>query len=433
MSSLGLLLTVLGSSTAAGTAFAAPIGWKVAGPATRAMIAGGPWVLSQGASAFPTPNPGMSPFQPYYQAHTMGSDSVIEGYFDYRPKDKTEGIVSARSTDGGKTWAFQSQVLAYTPPAAKPNDDGEGHPYVLSAGGRTFLYTLDRSAAAVDNMGLIVRMLAPSPGDPLAGVSAVAQQGVQAPQRTVGLTNPDGIIDVVPGSGGSQATRVLYLEKEISVTPNVVTVHLAETTDGVNFTNDQMVKGLTSAAVPFIAPRGTLLKFSDGHYGLFFSAGLQGEDADAFHFVGYAESPDLVTWTIVNGVDHPLLSIDGSKDPTGGQPWYAGRVYAPSVTLSADGKHATMMFSGYKTTKPKDAPDDYRQIGTLSLTIHTNDAPADGGASSGAADGGAVDMGPKVDTSDGCNVGMAGSLANGLTIALCLLLAAALRGRRRHA
>jgi hypothetical protein len=184
-------------------------------------------------------------------------------------------------------------------------------------------------------------------------------------QRTVGLATPDGIVAAVPGT--SNPLTVLYVAKDISVTPNVVSVHLADTSDGINFTNDRVVSGLVTAARPFIGPRGTLQQYDDGHYGLFFSGGLLGEDADAIHFIGYAESDDLATWSVVNDVGNPLVSTEATKDPTGGQPWYAGRVYAPSVTLSADGCSGTMIFSGYKTLKPKDAINDYRQVGTISF------------------------------------------------------------------
>jgi hypothetical protein len=331
--------------------------WTVGGPAARANITGGPWVLAEGASAFPSPNPGTNSFQPYYQAQTVGTDGTIQGYFDYRVKDLAEAVVAARSTDGGKSWTFQSQVLSWT-----TNDAGEGHPFVTELGGQSYLYTLDRATGFVDSAGLFVHSIAATAGDPLAGAPAAANPGSTG-QRTVGLTTPDGIIAVVPGAG----MRILYLAKDISQTPNVVSVHLADTADGVHFTNDTVVSGLVTSTLPFVGPRGTLLKYPDGHYGLFFSGGLTGEDADAFHFLGYAESNDLMTWTVVNDVDHPFLSTDATKDPTGGQPWYAGRIYAPSVTFSADGCTGTMMFSGYKALKPKDSLGDYRQIGVVSL------------------------------------------------------------------
>src|SRR5205085_2521795 len=92
-----------------------------------------------------------------------------------------------------------------------------------------------------------------------------------------------------------------------------------------------------------------------------------GEDPDAFHYVGYAESSDLATWTVRNGLGRPLLSIDTATDSDRAD-WYAGRVYAPAVTVGADGCSATMIFAGYATTKPKDSLNDYRQIGVVTLS-----------------------------------------------------------------
>src|SRR5581483_9757801 len=138
-------------------------------------------------------------------------------------KDMAEGIVAARSTDGGKSWTFQSEVLAYTPAdPSNPNDDGEGHPFLIDVGGQTLLYTLDRSAANVDSAGLFVRAIAPTAADPLAGAPATAQPGSSAVQRTSGLQTPDGIVAVVPGA--SSTITVLYVAKDVSVTPNVVSV-----------------------------------------------------------------------------------------------------------------------------------------------------------------------------------------------------------------
>jgi hypothetical protein len=44
----------------------------------------------------------------------------------------------------------------------------------------------------------------------------------------------------------------------------------------------------------------------------------------------------------------------------------AGRVYAPSATLS-DRNDLTVFFAGYHTPKPKNGLGDYRTIGRISL------------------------------------------------------------------
>jgi hypothetical protein len=113
-------------------------------------------------------------------------------------------------------------------------------------------------------------------------------------------------------------------------------------------------------------------------------------DSDAFHYIGYAESADLLHWSVVNGITNPIISIapvtlntDANGVPTAGpgvqttipfhssvvgptHGWFAGRVYAPSVALAGD-RLVTVIFAGYHTTKPKFALGDYRTIGRVTL------------------------------------------------------------------
>ena len=46
-------------------------------------------------------------------------------------------------------------------------------------------------------------------------------------------------------------------------------------------------------------------------WGLYFAGGncLDG-DSDAFHFIGYAESTDMMSWTVYNDINHPIASIN---------------------------------------------------------------------------------------------------------------------------
>jgi hypothetical protein len=37
-------------------------------------------------------------------------------------------------------------------------------------------------------------------------------------------------------------------------------------------------------------------------------AGCIDGDSDAFHYIGYAESHDLIHWTVVNGINNPIIS-----------------------------------------------------------------------------------------------------------------------------
>src|SRR6516165_3859826 len=135
-----------------------PIMWTLLEPASEAYITGGPWTLEQaGASQdrraagycdhFPNgvqqSNPGTERMQPYYFPHVTGFGNHLQGIFDYRPRNINEATVAAISTDGGRTWQFQQEVLELTdqcPPADTQdlnNDNGLGHPYVMTIQGIT--------------------------------------------------------------------------------------------------------------------------------------------------------------------------------------------------------------------------------------------------------------------------------------------------------
>ena len=121
-------------------------------------------------------------------------------------------------------------------------------------------------------------------------------------------------------------------------------MRLAHTSDGVSFTDDGPVSingidntdpTMSYTATRFIGPRGTIVQYINGSYGLFFSGGSCGDgDSDAYHYIGYADSKDGVNWVVRNGMTNPLVGV------------------APAVTLSLDGSSATMVFSGYNTPQP---------------------------------------------------------------------------------
>jgi hypothetical protein len=122
------------------------------------------------------------PMSPYYFPFvTRDWHGTLTGYFDYRPKDTDEAIVAARSADGGKTWTFQAQALEQNPgycPSGDTNDNGQGHPFVMSVRGRSFLYTVNRPTGDTVGVGLLVHRLDPRPGNPLGGLPASEAVGV---------------------------------------------------------------------------------------------------------------------------------------------------------------------------------------------------------------------------------------------------------------
>jgi hypothetical protein len=311
-------------------------------------------------------------------------------------------------------------------------DDGQGHQFVINIAGHTYLYTLTRSVGHIDVDDLGIHELFPQPGLPLNGAPLANDAATDAspagapelPFHTKGLVNPDGILGVVPGSS---LLKIIYEQKILNgdntgatafpasqqcntfwanyyatnpfgtaVNDDITFLRLAETTDGINFKDDGPLKGLndptdvTATGTRWLATAGTILKLEGGRWGLLFSGGgcIDG-DSDAFHYIGYAESKDLINWKVINGINNPIVSTEPftiTVDATGvpattgttikvpANPavvgntmgFFSGRVYAPSATLF--GHHdITVFFAGYHTPKPKNGLGDYRTIGRVSL------------------------------------------------------------------
>ncbi|HEX7286149.1 MAG TPA: hypothetical protein VF532_08195 [Candidatus Angelobacter sp.] len=393
----------------------------------QSHITGGPWTLQQTGSSnaapsagycvngVPQPNPGTERMAPYYFPFVTGSGQNLHGIFDYRPRTSNEAVVAASSSDGGLTWEFEQEALELNKgvcPASDlvdiGNDNGLGHGYSLTVNGVTFLYNLDRAPANVDRLGMVVHQLTPLPGAPLNPTPDT----LDIPQRTTGLLNPDGIIAQIPGV---TPTTIYYLQKilngdrtgptalplaqqcgtpvifkEPAASHDIVIPRMASTTDGINFTDLGPVNGLNDPTgvgptdIRYVGPRGTVLQLPGERWGLFFSGGncLDG-DSDAFHFIGYAESTDLVNWTVINGIQNPIASIKPltvvfngvsvtvpANTPVVGstQGWFEGRVYSPSFTWNGIGRKGGILhFAGYHTPRPNDDRSDYRNVGRVGL------------------------------------------------------------------
>src|SRR3984893_10883880 len=443
------------------------VNWKRIEAPTETYIAGGPWTLEQSGAAVglksagycdsgghQVGNPSSERMQPYYFPFITGQGNRLQGYFDYRPKDINEAIVAASSDDAGRTWTFQQEVLQLRttcptqlqkdPDGDKDNpndgsnadngdDDGQGHQFIMSNGGHTYLYTLERANKHIDVDDLYIHELTPKPGLPLNGAPAANDGPTDATtslpelaNHTFGLVNPDGILGVVPGSS---PTKIIYEQKFLNgdntgatalpaaqqcntawapyyannpfgtgVNNDITHLRLAETTDGIHFTDLGILQGLndptdvSATGTRWLATAGTILKLQGGKFGLLYSGGgcIDG-DSDAFRYIGYAESNDLIHWSVVNGLNHPILiaspytiNVDTAglpvfggggtpvsvpaKPPVGGitSGFFAGRVYAPSATMSED-NDINVFFAGYHTPRPKNGLGDYRTIGRISL------------------------------------------------------------------
>ena len=58
---------------------------------------------------------GYNPMQPYYFPFVRPNTGWIQGFFDYRPRNEQESVVTAISTDLGQSWVFKDQALGLNP------------------------------------------------------------------------------------------------------------------------------------------------------------------------------------------------------------------------------------------------------------------------------------------------------------------------------
>ena len=222
------------------------------------------------------------------------------------------------------------------------------------------------------------------------------------PTKTAGLTNPDGILAYVPNT---YPFKILYVDKTLNgdyafptaeqcgptlagaaANHDTESIHLATSTDSIHWTDQGAVSGLNDPtttsyhSIRYMAPNGSLLKLSSGKWGLFFGGGncLDG-DSDGFHAIMYAESSDLIHWTVINGIDNPIASVNPVTDPNSGatiplnapvigttQTWFGGRVYNPNAIVASPST-INLIFDGYDAAYSADI-SDYRTIGHVALS-----------------------------------------------------------------
>ena len=246
-----------------------------------------------------------SVMQPYYFPFVRRNGDILEGFFDYRPRNQEEATVSAFSTDLGRSWTFTGEALALNPycpfDATDPDnlnvsangvktpygssadnaaDNGLGHAFVLSVSGVQRIYSLDRANNHIDSDQLVVHTL---PHSSVGSVFGLPEFGFVSPlasggypnldptaQHTSGLQNPDAILGAVHMG---IRTTVIYVEKTLNAdtsfpkaqqcpsTPafaltnlvngkprkanhDVINIRVATTTDGINFTDVGTASGL---------------------------------------------------------------------------------------------------------------------------------------------------------------------------------------------
>jgi hypothetical protein len=431
-------------------------------------------------------NQGASLMQPYYFPFVRAFGPLLEGFFDYRPRNQQEAVVSALSFDWGATWLFTGEALALNPycpwdPTDPDNlninvgglevaygsnsnnaaDNGLGHPVVLKVNGVERLYQLNRANGHIDSDQLVMHTLPPRdvigsafPLPKLGYVSPLVSGGyptLTPALATSGLQSPDAFMGTVAMGG---TTAVIYVEKQLNAdnkppynfpvcpsTPSfaltnlvnrgkarganddVTTVRVATTVDGINFHDVGSAVGLFDPSTTALnhtryLGSGSIIALSDGRYGMFFGAGnCLDNDSDGFHYIGYAETvnvvrtaSDLLNWTVINALDNPILSTDTVTDPSAMPPrpyplnapivnvhgadaltaaqvapfvppsgpnpppggynsnFFSGRVYDPQA-LYTDHRTLTIVFAGYNTPQPSNNLGDYRTIGRFQLQV----------------------------------------------------------------
>jgi hypothetical protein len=76
---------------------------------------GAPYASYCGATGKVEKNHGFSLMQPYYFPFVRRHGDVLEGFFDYRPRNEQEAVVAAISSDEGASWIAISEALALNP------------------------------------------------------------------------------------------------------------------------------------------------------------------------------------------------------------------------------------------------------------------------------------------------------------------------------
>lgn len=144
------------------------------------------------------------PMAPYYfpfvEKNPTGPGLI--GYFDYRPKDTDEGVSVATSTDGVHWNTVDKAVLEQNAgwcANGDTNDNGQGHAFVGTVNGTTYLYTLSRPTGDYLGVNMIAHALDSSSANPADKLDPSEPVGVDPDEPASGSST-------VSTSGGSTVT-----------------------------------------------------------------------------------------------------------------------------------------------------------------------------------------------------------------------------------
>jgi hypothetical protein len=203
------------------------------GPVDAYCSSGG--AAPESGTQVPQPAGSTMPMSPYYfpfVTQTPGDPAQghLTGYFDYRPKDTEEEIVVARSTDGGDTWTYAGKAMEQNPenycPTGDTNDNGQGHPMVLTVNGTSHLYTVNRPAGDNLGVGMLVHTVNVGAGNPVAGLPSTESVGTDPDTFASGASsvpatgNPGGPIAVTTLGSGAETVGAGQFEDLSATSPS---------------------------------------------------------------------------------------------------------------------------------------------------------------------------------------------------------------------
>jgi hypothetical protein len=172
---------------------------------------------TQAAEPANTPLP-MSPYYFPFVEQTPGDPTQghLTGYFDYRPKDTEEAVAVATSTDGGQSWNFVGKALEQNPesycPAGDTNDNGQGHSFVMTVGGNTYLYTVNRPSGDNAGVGLLIHSVNPTAANPVSTLPTIESVGIDNDAFAFGgasLSSSGGGVSIATTTAPGSATQVV--------------------------------------------------------------------------------------------------------------------------------------------------------------------------------------------------------------------------------
>jgi hypothetical protein len=266
-----------------------PLFTYVTGSLTESKVTNGPWTLHQAgshdASGIKVPSVAGTPYagycnaqgkvttnqgstsvmQPYYFPFVFRTGTILQGFFDYRPRNEQEATVAAISRDWGATWIVTSQALGlnkycpfnigdpdnnyvyvnalqttYGAFSKNAADNGLGHAFIMTVGGVQRIYNLNRADGHIDSDQLVVHTIPLAAGGTfLTTLPALGYQSPFAPnnvappttpvtgnyptldttaQSTTGLLSSDAILGAVNFGGSPNVIAVIYVSKILNGT-----------------------------------------------------------------------------------------------------------------------------------------------------------------------------------------------------------------------